>query len=334
MSKVLDSEGSGINQLVGIADDTPYKLWVKACGNNWLPTEINMADDVNLWKSKDGLSEDERLLVKRVIGFFSGGESLVGNNLILSAYKYITDGGCRQYLLRQAFEESVHNGTVKVCCESYNLDQREVAQAYQNQPATKAKDDFLLAHTTNINRQDFDINTLEGKQELFKNLFAFYIICEGIFFYSGFAMILALGRQNKLTGFCDQVRYTLRDETLHIEFGVYLLNRIKREYPEIWTTAFVDELIEMLKKAVGLEINYSADALPNGILGLNAPMFIDYMQYIGNRRTDSLEIPFQFPSNKNPFPWLGEVVDQQPMAAFFERKERAYKQAGLVVDNL
>jgi ribonucleoside-diphosphate reductase beta chain len=333
MSRILDGDTAVINQLVGAPDVYPYKLWEKACDNNWRPNQVNMSKDIETWKSKDILSDDERLLIRRTIGFFSGGESLVGNNLIISAFKFISDGGCRQYILRQAFEESLHNGTVKICCESFSLDEKEVAQAYKTIPAVKAKDEFLMQYTTDIGRQDFDISTIEGKKEFIKNLFAFYIICEGIFFYSGFAMILALGRQNKLTGLCDQVRYTLRDESLHIEFGVYLLNRIKREYPEVWDKELDAELIGMLKTAVELEIAYANEVLPNGILGLNAGMFMDYMNFIGNRRLESLGMSAIFESAKNPFPWLGEVVDITPMAAFFERHERAYQESASLEDD-
>lgn len=334
MKRILDEETAIINQLVGAPDSYPYELWRKACNNNWMPTEIDMSSDIKQWKQKDLLSDDERLLIKRTIGFFSGGESLVGNNLVLSAYKYITDGGCRQYILRQAFEESLHSGTVKVCCECFDLDEEEVAQAYKNIPSVKAKDDFLMAYTSDIGRKDFDISTVEGKQEFIRNIFAFYVICEGIFFYSGFAMTLALGRQNKLIKMCDQIKYTLRDESLHIEFGIYLLNRIKREYPEVWTNEFNADLVDMLIKAVDLEVAYAEDVLPNGILGLNAPMFVDYMKFIGNRRLESLNIDFRFDSDRNPFPWLGQAVDVQAMGAFFERRERSYQQAGTLEDDL
>lgn len=334
MKRILDNEIATINQLVGIPDTFTYDLWKKACNNNWMPVDVPMGKDIEQWKIDGVLSEDEKLLVKRTIGFFSGGESLVGNNLVISAYKFITDGGCRQYILRQAFEESLHNGTVKVCCECFNLDEDEVAEAYKNIPAVKAKTDFLMKITSDIGRKNFDIETIEGKRELIRNLFAFYIVCEGLFFYSGFAMIMALGRQGKLIGLCDQIKYTLRDETLHIQFGTYVLNRIKAEYPEVWTPDFEKELIDILNEAVALEINYAAEVLPRGILGLNAGMFIEYVKFIGNRRLEGLNISsFKFDSDKNPFPWLGEVVDAKVMAAFFERRERNYQPSAALVDD-
>ena len=163
--------------------------------------------------------------------------------------------------------------------------------------------------TSDVNRQDFSTKTVEGKREFLRNLITYYIVCEGTFFFSGFAMLLALGRQNKLPGLSDQIRYTLRDETLHIQFGTYLINTLKEQYPSVWTKKFEEETVNHIKQAVELEVKYAHDVLPRGILGLNADMFVDYMQYIGNRRLEGIGIDFRFDSDNNPFPWLSEVVD-------------------------
>lgn len=334
--KLLEGTTATVNQLIQAEDKLPYQLWKDGKNNNWDPTQIEMGKDILQWKSPTALSPDERLLVKRILGFFSNTESLVQNNLMLAMLRYITDGGCKQYIARQIFEESLHNSTMEVCCSAYGLDRDEVANAFNTIPSIKAKTEFLTSVTSDLFRKDFDITSIAGKREFIRNAFVFYIICEGIFFFSGFAMALALGRQNKLNGLCDQIRYTLRDETIHIKFGVHVLNRLRREYPEVWDESLENELVALLKKAVELEIEYAKDALPNGILGLNADMFIDYMQFIGNRRIEStLAITkFRFDSNKNPFPWLSETVDTKSIGAFFERHERNYQVAGAIQDDL
>ena len=291
-----------------------------------------MSTDIEQWKNNE-LTKDEKLLVKRTLGFFAGTESLVGNNLLLTVNRWITDAECRQYILRQAYEESLHNWTVVTCCDSYNLKISEVYEAYLNIPSIKAKDDFLMSVTTDVNRQDFSTKTTEGKREFMRNLVTYYLLAEGTFFFSGFAMILALGRQNKLPGLSDQIRYTLRDETLHIQFGTYLINTIKEQHPTVWTKKFEEETIEHIKKAVELEINYAHAVLPRGILGLNAEMFVDYMQYIGNRRLEGIGIDFRFDSDHNPFPWLSEVADAPAMTNFFERKVKDYQSSGSLVDD-
>lgn len=329
---LLEEDVAGVNQILPHKHKFAWDLFLKGVANNWSPSEVNMTIDVEQWKGQD-LTDDERLLVKRCLGFFAGSESLVANNLLLSVNRFVTDAECRQYILRQAYEESLHNWTVVTCCDSYGLKVKEVYEAYLNIPSIKAKDDFLMKITSDINRSDFSTKNLEGKREFLRNLITYYIICEGTFFFSGFAMLLALGRQNKLPGLSDQIRYTLRDESLHIQFGVYLINTIKKQYPGIWTKKFEEETVEHIKTAVELEVNYAHDVLPRGILGLNAEMFIDYMRYIGNRRLESIGLDFRFESDKNPFPWLNEVVDIRVMTNFFERKVKDYQQAGNLVDD-
>ena len=329
---LLGEEIAGVNQILPHKHQFAWDLFLKGVANNWSPSEINMSDDVDQWKN-DSLSKDEKLLVKRCLGFFAGSESLVGNNLLLTVAKWVTDPECRQYVLRQAYEESLHNWTVVTCCDSFSLKVSEVYEAYVNIPSIKAKDDFLMEITTNVNRPDFSTKNVEGKKEFLRNLVSYYIVCEGTFFFSGFAMLLALGRQNKLPGLSDQIRYTLRDESLHIQFGTYLINTLKEQYPNIWTKKFEEETVEHIKKAVELEIAYAHDVLPRGILGLNADMFVDYMQYIGNRRLEGIGIDYRFESDENPFPWLSKVVDTGAMTNFFERKVKDYQNSGVLEDD-
>jgi ribonucleoside-diphosphate reductase beta chain len=329
---IFGEDVAGVNQILPHKHPEAWDMFLKGTANNWSPAEINMSTDIEQWKNNE-LTEDEKLLIKRTLGFFAGTESLVGNNLLLTVNRWVTDAECRQYILRQAYEESLHNWTVVTCCDSFNLKISEVYEAYLNIPSIKAKDDFLMSVTTDVNRQDFSTKTTEGKREFMRNLVTYYLLAEGTFFFSGFAMILALGRQNKLPGLSDQIRYTLRDETLHIQFGTYLVNTIKEQYPTVWTKKFEEETVEHIKKAVELEINYAHDVLPRGILGLNAEMFVDYMKYIGNRRLEGIGIDFRFDSDTNPFPWLSEVVDTGAMTNFFERKVKDYQSSGVLEDD-
>lgn len=330
--KLISDEVAGVNQILPHANQWAWDLFLKGVANNWIPGHISMQKDIEQWKAKNVLSEDERLVVKRCLGFFAGSESLVANNLLLSIFKYVTDAECRQYLSRQNFEESLHNWTIVHICDSLGLDVKEVYEAYQSVPAIKAKDDFLMGITSNINRKDFDINTLEGKQELLRNIFTYYIVCEGTFFFSGFAMLLSFGRQNKLPGIAEQIQYTLRDESLHIKFGTELINRIAQQFPEVWTKSFQEESVSHLKKAVELEIDYAHDVLPRGILGLNAKMFVDYMKFIANRRLEDLRLKPVYPNASNPFSWMSEVIDLSKMKNFFETVVTDYQVGTLVED--
>jgi len=328
--KLLGSETEGVNQILPHRNKWAWDLYIKGAANNWMPTEVPMTTDMNNWKSDGVISEDERLVVKRCLGFFAGSESLVSNNLMVLA-KYITDPECRQYMARQMYEECLHNHTIVYICDSLDLDIEEVYEAYETIPSIKAKDDFLLTTTTDISANEFNTQTLEGRRELTKAAFIYWIVCEGTFFYSGFAMLLSMAK--KIPGIAEQIQYTLRDESLHIQFGTGVINKIREQYPDVWTEAFEDELTVILKKAVDLEIAYAQDVLPRGILGLNSNMFVDYMQFVANRRLENLRMKFRYEKDKNPFPWMAETIDLQKQKNFFETKVTDYQSQSVLDDD-
>ena len=329
--EIISDKVASVNQILPHVNKWAWDLFIDGAANNWMPTEISMAKDIEQWKS-NLLSEDEKLVVKRWLGFFAGSESLVANNLLLSIFKFVTDPECRQYILRQAYEESLHNLTVVYVCDSLNLDIDEVYQAYNSIPSIKAKDDFLMNITTDINRPDFNINTLEGKREFLRNIITYYIICEGIFFFSGFAMLLSFNRQNKLPGIGEQIQYTLRDESLHIKFGTEMINRIREDNPKVWTKSFEKETLAHIETAMELELAYAREVLPTGILGLNSDMFIDYVQFIADRRLSNLGLPSPFGEAQNPFPWMSEIIDLEKCKNFFETRVTEYSVGTLVDD--
>ena len=246
-------------------------------------------------------------------------------------YHYITDPECRQYMGRQIWEEMLHNDTIVYICDSLDLDIAEVYEAYKNIPAIKAKDDFLMDVTADINSLNADTSTLEGKQDITKTAFLYWVVCEGIFFYSGFAMLLSM--KDKIPGIGEQIEYTLRDESLHIQFGAKIINLIQQQYPEVWTEDFQQELIQIIQHAVDLEVQYAHEVLPRGIFGLNAGMFLDYMQFIGNRRLEVTNLKYKFPSDKNPFDFLSEAQDLIKAKNFFETRVTEYQQAGALDDD-
>ena len=327
--EIFGEEIAGVNQILPHVNKWAWDLYRKGKNNNWNPEEVPMTKDTQNWRS-DVITDPERLIIKRCLGFFAGSESLVGNNLF-TLFKYITDPECRQYMARQMYEECLHNDTIVYICDSLDLDINEVYEAYENIPAIKAKDDFLMKVTSDLNRSDFDTTSLEGKREATRAAFLYYIVCEGTFFYSGFAMLLALS--DKIPGTAEQIQYTLRDESIHIQFGTSILNKIKTQYPGIWTSEFEGELTTLLQEAVKLEIAYAKEVLPEGILGLNADMFVDYMEFIANRRLEGLGMEFRYESNTNPFPWLSETIDLDKQKNFFETKVTEYQSAGALADD-
>ncbi|MCH9626966.1 MAG: Ribonucleoside-diphosphate reductase subunit beta [Chlamydiales bacterium] len=324
--RLINCNTVDVNQLMPLKYNWAWEHYLNGCANNWLPTEVPMSKDIELWKS-NALSEDERHVIMRNLGFFSTAESLVGNNIVLAIFRHITNPEARQYLLRQAFEEAVHSHTFLYICESLGLDEGEVFNMYNEIPVIKNKDAFEMKLTADVLEEGFTTKTFEGAQKFLENLIGYYLIMEGIFFYSGFVMILSFQRQNRMTGIGEQYQYILRDETIHLNFGIDLINGIKEENPELWTPEFQAHIVELIKEAVELEIAYAEDCLPTGILGLRASMFRDYVQHIADRRLERIGIKAIYQS-KNPFPWMSETIDLNKEKNFFETRVTEYQTAG------
>lgn len=324
--RLINCNKVDVNQLMPLKYKWAWEHYLNGCANNWLPTEVPMGKDIELWKS-DKLSADERRVIMRNLGFFSTAESLVGNNIVLAIFKHVTNPEARQYLLRQSFEEAIHTHTFHYVVESLALDQHEVFNMYNEVNSIHAKDNFEMELTAEIMDPNFTTETFEGKQKFVENLIGYYVIMEGIFFYSGFVMVLSFHRQNKMTGIGEQFQYILRDETIHLNFGIDLINGIKEENPDIWTAAFQEKMVSRIKQAVELEIKYAEDCLPRGILGLTAPMFRDYVQHIADRRLERIGLKPQYGS-KNPFPWMSETIDLGKEKNFFETRVTEYQTAG------
>jgi len=323
--RLINCKKVDVNQLMPLKYGWAWEHYLNGCANHWMPTEVSMAADIELWKSNK-LSEAERRLIMRNLGFFSTAESLVGNNIVLGIYKHVTNPEVRQYLLRQGFEEAIHTHTFHYIVESLALDQGEVFNMYNEIESIHAKDKFEMRLTEDLMKDDFDTSTPEGAQKFLENLIGYYIIMEGIFFYSGFAMILSLHRQNKMTGIGEQFQYILRDETVHLNFGIDLINGIKDENPHLWTPEFQAHIESLIAEAVELEYQYAVDCLPKGILGLTAPMFRDYVQYIADRRLERIGLKARYGS-KNPFPWMSETIDLGKEKNFFETRVNEYQSA-------
>lgn len=317
-----------VNQLVPFKYKWAWEKYLATCANHWMPQEINMQRDIELWKSPNGLTADERLIVKRNLGFFVTADSLAANNIVLGTYRQITAPECRQFLLRQAFEEAIHTHAYQYIVESLGLDEGEVFNAYHEIPSIRAKDEFLIPFINTLTDPRFATGTQEADQKLLKSLIVFACIMEGLFFYVGFVQILALGRQNKMTGSAEQYQYILRDESMHCNFGIDLINTIKLENPQLWTEDFKAEIVELFRHGVELEYAYAEDTMPRGVLGLNASMFKEYLRFICNRRMQQIGVPELFPGVNNPFPWMSEMIDLKKEKNFFETRVTEYQSGG------
>ena len=326
--KMMINCKADLNQLVPFKYDWAWQKYLDGSANHWMPQEINMTNDIVLWKSEDGLTEDERIIVKRNLGFFSTADSLVANNLVLALYRLITNPECRQYILRQSLEEAIHTHAYQYCIESLGMDEGEIFNMYREVPCVARKASWGLKYTQEISDPDFKTGTEETDKQLLKNLIAFYCVLEGIFFYCGFTQILSMGRRNKMTGTAELFQYILRDESMHVNFGIDVINQIKIENPNLWDDQMKSDAAQMILEGTELEIQYARDTMPRGVLGMNAAMMEEYLKFIANRRLTQLGLDEEFTGVSNPFPWMSEIIDLRKEKNFFETRVTEYQVGG------
>lgn len=290
-------------------------LYKKGCANSWFPDQESLAQDKDEYDTK--LGDTEKHYLKYMLGFFSTAESLVANNINHALYKHMRYSEERLFLIRQAFEEANHAMTFLYIIDSLNIDRKEILSMYKTSPSIKAKKDFEEEFTKSI------VDTKEvSDQELFRNLFGFYAIMEGLFFFSGFLIGLSFGRRQILRGVSSLVNYILRDETIHLGFGMQAMRKLLNENPAILTPELKKELIETMDKAVQLETAYAQEAMPEGILGMNSKYYIKYCKHIADRRLKTLGLGEVY-KVANPAPWLMTSTDMPSLRSFFEASEEA-----------
>ena len=326
--KAMINSRADLNQLVPFKYEWALKKYLDGCANHWMPQEINMTQDIALWRSNDGLSDDERRIVKRSLGFFSTADSLVANNLVLAVYRNITNPECRQYLLRQAFEEAIHTHAYQYCVESLGMDEGEIFNMYREVPSVERKAAWGLKYTKELSDPNFRTGTPENDKAFLANLIAYYCVLEGMFFYCGFTQVLSMGRLNKMTGVSEQFQYILRDESMHVNFGIDVINSIKNENPQIWDQDMIARARNMILEGTQYEIDYARDSMPRGVLGMNAKMMEEYLKFICNRRLVQIGLEEEYPGAKNPFPWMSEIMDLRKEKNFFETRVIEYQVGG------
>ncbi len=325
--RVINGEDADVIQLYPMKHVYAWESYLAANANHWLPTEISMQMDIEQWKSNNVLNADERQALETVLGFFTTGDSIAANNIVMAAYKHITSPECRMYLLRQAYEEAIHTHSYQYIVESLAMDEGKIFNMYREVDAIYNKASFILTFNEGIFDPNFKTGTLEADQKFLENIVVFSLIMEGIFFYSAFAVMFGFQRQKKMVGSAEQIQYIMRDESMHLNFGIYLINTIKEEQPEVWTPEFQQHVIDLVKEAAKLEYTFAQTVFPKGIFGMNAEGFKQYIEHIADRRLASVGLPTQF-NVSNPFPWMSEAVDLNKEKNFFETRVTEYQTGG------
>ncbi len=325
--RIINGADADVVQLYPMKHTFAWEAYNAGNANHWLPTEIIMQNDIEQWRAKDVLSDDERKAFKTVLGFFTTADSIAANNIVIALYRHITSPECRMYLLRQAYEEAIHTHAYQYIVESLALDSGEIFNMYREVEAIYNKASFILSFNEGIFNPNFKTGTFENDQKFLENIVIFSLIMEGIFFYSSFAVIFGFHRQHKMVGSAEQIQYIMRDESQHLNFGINLINTIKEEQPELWTPEFQQRIIALVHEGARLEYTFAETVFPKGIFGMNAESFKQYIEHIADRRLARIGLPAQY-NVANPFPWMSEAVDLSKEKNFFETRVTEYQTGG------
>jgi len=298
-----------------------YDLYNQAVRNTWFPHEIALKEDLEDWQK---MTEDERHTVKFVMAFFNPAELIVNRVLALGVYPYLKSPECHLYLAKQMWEEANHCVAFEYVLETFPFDRETIYGVHLQVPSMQAKEAFIMKYLTRMTDTKLDIETVEGKKDFIRNLVATNIVMEGTWFYSGFMVALSFRQRNQLRNFGSMINWVLRDESLHLKFGINLVHNVLEENSELLTEDFASEIRNIIIEGVTLETAYNRDLFPNGILGLNADYVNQYVMYVADRRLEELGLP-KYYNVTNPAKWMSTATDVFELVNFFEAQNTNYE---------
>ncbi len=301
-----------------------YDLYNQAVRNTWFPHEIALKEDLEDFAK---MTEDERHAVEFIMSFFNPAELIVNRTLALGVYPYIKSPEAHLYIAKQMWEEANHCVAFEYVLETFPFDRSKVYNNHLETDSMKAKEAYIMRYLKRMTEDRLDIETLEGKKDFIRNLVAYNIVMEGIWFYSGFMVMLSFRQRNQLRNFGSMINWVLRDESLHLKFGINLIHNILEENAELLTEEFAAEIRNIIIEGVDLETAYNKDLFPNGILGLNADYVNQYVQYVADRRLSELGMP-KYYNATNPAKWMSTATDVFELVNFFESQNTSYEVDG------
>ncbi len=320
--KIFGGNPTGIFELNNIKYQWAYNLWEMMLNNTWYPKEVDMTRDVNDYKN---LTDMEKSAYDKALSQLIFMDSLQTNNLIDNVNPYITSPEINLILVRQAFEEALHSQSYAVMVDSISTNSEEIYGLWRNDMMLKTKNDAIF--------RTYDKLSVEPTEHNFvKACFANQIL-EGIYFYSGFAYIYTLARSGKMLGSAQMIRFIQRDEVTHLVLFQNLINSLRKERPDLFTTELKAEVIEMFKEAVELEVNWGKYITQGQILGLTDDIVEQYIKYLADDRLAS--VGFEKIYNvENPIKWVDDFAkfnDQK--TNFFEGTVTNYSKGSLSFDD-
>jgi len=316
--------GTGIDEgllLKPIRYQWAYDLYNQAVANTWFPHEIQLGEDLQDFAR---MTDEEKHAVTFLMSYFNPNELLVNKALAFGVYPYINAPEAHLYLAKQMWEEANHCVAFEYVLETFPIDRDEAYESHVTVPSMVAKEDFQIKFIKRMTEQTLDITTTEGKRDFVRNLVAYNVILEGIWFYSGFMVALSFRQRNLLRNFGSLIDWIVKDESLHLQFGINLILTVLEENPDLQTPEFADEIRNMIIEAVKMEEQYNRDLLPTGILGLNADYVNQYVEYLADRRLEELGFEPYF-NVTNPAKWMATANDTLELVNFFESTNTSYE---------
>jgi ribonucleoside-diphosphate reductase beta chain len=298
-----------------------YDLYNQAVRNTWFPHEIPLKEDLDDWEK---MTPDEQHAVKFVMAFFNPAELIVNRVLALGVYPYLKSPECHLYLAKQMWEEANHCVAFEYVLETFPFDREKIYNIHLEVPSMKAKEAFIMKYLKRMTDEKLDVETIEGKKDFIRNLIVTNIVMEGTWFYSGFMVMLSFRQRNQLRNFGSMINWVIRDESLHLKFGINLVHNILEENAELLTEDFANEIRNLVIEGVDLETAYNKDLFPKGILGLNADYVNQYVQYVADRRLEELGLPIYYKAS-NPAKWMATSTDVFELVNFFEAQNTNYE---------
>ncbi len=301
-----------------------YDLYNQAVRNTWFPHEIALQEDLQDWAN---MTQDEKHAVTFLMAFFNPAELIVNRSIALGIYPYLKSPECHLYLAKQMWEEANHCVSFEYVLETFPFDKEKIFNLHLDVPSMVAKEEYINRYMRRMTEENLNIESSEGKKDFIRNLVATNIVMEGIWFYSGFMVALSFRQRNILRNFGSMINWVIRDESLHLKFGINLVHNILEENEELLTEEFAEEIRKLIIEGVDLETTYNRDLFPNGILGLNAEYVNQYVQYVCDRRLEELGLGKHYNAT-NPAKWMGTATDVFELVNFFESQNTSYEVDG------
>jgi len=328
LRRMIGGNTTNLNDFNNMKYDWVSDWYRQAMNNFWIPEEINLGVDIKDYRR---LPAAERRAYDKILSFLIFLDSIQTANLPHIG-AYITANEVNLCLSIQTFQEAVHSQSYSYMLDTICEPQERTAVLYQ------WKDDpHLLARNEFIGNLYNEFQAEQSPQVLVRTLVANYIL-EGIYFYSGFMFFYNLGRNQRMPGSVQEIRYINRDENTHLWLFRNILLELKRENPELFIPELVDSYRAMIREGCEQEIRWGHYVIGDEIQGLSREMVTDYIQYLGNLRCTNLGFaPIYEGHEQEPasMSWVSQFSNANMIKTdFFEARSTAYAKSSALVDDL